>query len=230
MKSRRVTAGPSGIALVGLIAVLLPAAPASSADRVDRSDPAARAPVARGGPQAELDRVMALQPGGTQVSDNAVVWGDGDVVLVVPSRGQAKAPAGLGTHVRRHLLDTPGLRSLDTTNVAAARGAQAGAGSGQSFDTHDCPGGAFKKDYYCFYQYRDWGGRRVQFTGQTSEAHASDWGFNNGTTSWVSNDVDCEVKTYNTFEGSLLWRQPENSVSAYVGSEHDNKMSWWTCG
>ncbi len=223
-----VTAAATAAALLALTPSAGVGAPAA-----DRSDPAARAPVARGGPQAELDRVMALQPGGIQVSDNAVVWGDGDVVLVVPSRGQAKAPAGLGTHVRRHLLDTPGLRSLDTTNVASARGAQAGAGSGQSFDTQDCPGGAFKKDYYCFYQYRDWGGRRVQFTGDTKAADAADWGFNNGTTSWVSNDVDCTVKAYNAERPSdmsnWMWKQPENSSSSYVGSDNDNKMSFWTC-
>ena len=229
MTPPRRSTGRAGIALLGLFALLLPAAPAA-ADLPERAGPTSGAPVARSGPQAELDRVLALQPGGTQVSDNAVVWGDGDVVLVVPDRGQAKAPAGLGANVRRHLLDTPALRSLDTTSVATKRGSSTVAGSGQSLATHECPGGAFTKDYYCFYQYRNWGGRRVQFTGQTSEAHAADWGFNNGTTSWVSNDVDCEVKTYNTFEGSLLWRQPENSVSAYVGSEHDNKMSWWTCG
>jgi hypothetical protein len=172
--------------------------------------------------QAELDRVMALQPGGVQVSDNAVVWGDGDVVLVVPDPGQPTAPEGLGKNIRADALTSPAMRALatvDQTDGAARIGA-----------THGCPGGLLTRDYYCFYQFRDWRGRRVQFTGATATGDAEEWGFNNGTTSWVSNDVDCTVKAYNTSRSrNPMWEQPENSVSSYVGAQHDNKMSYWTC-
>ena len=183
--------------------------------------------------QAEIDRIMALQPGGTQVSDNAVVWGDGDIVLVVPDPGRRIAPDGLGHNVRTDLLTTPSMRALDTTaasNATTTTASLDATADAALLSTHGCPGGLLVKDYYCFYQYRDWGGRRVQFTGATATGSAKAWGFNNGTTSWVSNDVDCMVFAYDTKEGRLLWRQPENSVSRYVGSSNDNKMSWWICG
>lgn len=187
------------------------------------------------GPQVELEKAMALQPGGVQVSDNAVVWGDADVVLVVPDAGATRAPVGLGRNVRRHLLLTESLRSLDLTRaqVSGDPGAAASSDRVGVMATHGCPGGRLVKDYYCFYTDRDFNGRRLQFTGATRASDAADWGFNNQTSSWVSNDVDCTVRAYNAerpAEGAPgIWRQPENAVSTFVGNSNNDKMSYWTC-
>jgi len=168
---------------------------------------------------------MALQPGGVQVSDNAVVWGNADAVLVVPDAGESVAPDGLGENVRAAKLTTRAMRRLDASSSTAKLSAA------DDPDYHGCPGGWAIKDYYCFYQYRGFGGRRMQFTGATSAGVAEEWGFNNGTSAWLSRDVDCTVYAYrhNIAGSGWMWKQPENSRSSWVGPSNDNAMSKWTC-
>lgn len=184
--------------------------------------------------QAQLDRALALKPGGVQVSDNAVSWDGGAAVLVVPSDGEDAAPAGLGRNVRAGRLSTPALRELAAASAVSSGSASTSSSSEGSVvalgSASTCPGGVTVTDYYCFYQYRNYDGRRVQFTGATDFGYASDYGFNNGTTSWVSRDVDCVVYAYDgvSFQ-TPMWRQPENATSSYVGSANDNKLSSWSC-
>ena len=219
------------IATVATLSFALVASSTSSASAPTISAPAASAGTSSS--QQQLDAVMSLRPGGIQVSDNAVVWGNGDVVLVVPSPGQRTAPAGLGNNVRKELLTTPALRRLDTTSSVNSANTTSAAQVAQAADAwHGCPGGYTVKDYYCFYQYSDWGGRRVQFSGDTSPGYADEWGFDNGTTSWVSRDVDCIVEAFNYKNlnpVNRLWTEQENSMSSYVGSANSNKLSAWTC-
>lgn len=188
---------------------------------------------ARSSAQQQLDRAMNLKPGGVQVSDNAVAWNGGAAVLVVPSDGEDAAPAGLGRNIRASKLTTPALKEL-----AAGSSEGESASSSQTSDevvalgsAGSCPGGVTVTDYYCFYQYRNYDGRRVQFTGATEFGYASNYGFNNGTSSWVSRDVDCVVSAYDgTSFQTAMWRQPENSTSSFVGTANNNKMSSWSCG
>jgi peptidase inhibitor family I36 len=174
--------------------------------------------------QAALDAALDLRPGGVQVSDNAVSWDGGNVILVVPSPGQQVAPPGLGSGVREDTLSTPLLQEEAEVGAQVQRRGTALRGSAGT-----CPGGYLQTDYYCFYVDRDYNGRRLQFTGNTSAEHASNYGFNNETSSWVSNDVDCYVQAYDTIHGDRLWQEPENSTSSYVGNANNDKMSYWTC-
>lgn len=193
-----------------MVAVLLATATAANA-QVD------------GSPQSELDAAMKLTPGGVQVSDNAVVWGDGDVVLVVPDAGSSVAPSGLGSNIRADRVRTPALQALVEQGENSNKSVVAQGSSST------CPHGVTVSDYYCFYQYSNFNGRRVQFTGATQAAYAANYGFDNGTSSWVSWDVDCRVRSYDNAGSTLLWTQNENSQSSYVGSTNDNRMSFWTC-
>lgn len=202
-----------------LIAAMLTHGPASNAQ-------------ANESPQSQLDAIMALHPGGVQVSDNAVVWGDGDVVFVVPDAGSKVAARGLGSNIRADRVRTPALKALAKLGNGTTTGTDTRESSGSAGPlgaAWTCPHGVGAKDYYCFYQYSNFNGRRVQFTGATSADYASNWGFNNGTTSWASWDVDWTVRAYDYAGGPHLWTEVEKSSSSHVGSTNDNRLSYWTC-
>jgi Peptidase inhibitor family I36 len=213
-----------GLAVLGAAALLAASVvPTASAAPVDQR-------------QAQLNAALALQPGGVQVSDNAVAWRGGEVVLVVPDAGTARAPEGLGSNVRSDRLTTPLMKGLAATSLATTGGAvttaatTAAAAPALAAAVNGCPGGLFVTDYYCFYTDINFGGRRLQFTGNTRFDTAANWGFNNQVSSWVANDVDCTVTAFNAGDGtSRLWTEPENSRSSWVGNTNNDKLSSWTC-
>lgn len=92
---------------------------------------------------------------------------------------------------------------------------------------HGCPSG-----WYCFYQYRDFGGRRLQFRdcsrGGTTQ-FLTDYGFGNKTSSWVVNRSLNFVNVNDSGSGRNLWNEHSHSVSRYVGSANDNKADWFIC-
>lgn len=165
------------------------------------------------GPRAaEMADLLELQPGGIQVSDNAMAWDDGDTVVVWPDPGAERAPADLGTNVRADVIERMGLERQ-------AAGDATVMGSYTS-----CPSG-----YYCFYTGSNYDGVRYQFS-RTCSSYASSWGFNNQTSSWVnragSNKI---IYAYNWNGGPLLWFQAHPSRDSYVGSSDNNRMSYWRC-
>ncbi|MFI9007924.1 peptidase inhibitor family I36 protein [Actinosynnema sp. NPDC053489] len=171
------------------------------------ADAAATGPLA-----PDVARALAGHPGGVQVSDNAVAWAGGRVVLVLASPGEAVAPKGLGANPRHRAVRAAGLTGL--VDPAGVR------------DVHGCPSGVTKKDNYCFYENRDFGGHRWQFADTCADS-AGDWGFSNKTSSWVNTDTD---KTIIAYSGSTrLWDEPEKSVSSYVGDAKNDKMTRWDC-
>ncbi|WP_367128746.1 peptidase inhibitor family I36 protein [Saccharothrix sp. HUAS TT1] len=201
MSSARRTSARFGVAFP--VAVLLTAVPAV----------AGAAPVGPSGPLAsEVAQLLAAHPGGVQVSDNAVAWHAGRVVVVMPSPGETAAPRGLGPNPRHLEARSMGLGDLvDPREVR---------------DVHGCPSGATKKDNYCFYQNRDFKGDRWQFADTCADA-ASDWGFSGKTSSWVNTDTDKTIIAYNG--QTRLWDEPENSTSRYVGDGNNDKMTRWDC-
>ena len=181
---------------------------------------ASAAPDGPEGPLAgEMRQLLKLQPGGVQVSDNAMVWEATGTIVVWPSPGEAVAPKGLGSNVRREATRRLGLESLADDPVQTEYSIQ---------DVHGCPSGLTVKDYYCFYTDINWGGRRLQFTGETRNGNAANWGFASQTTSWVNTDTDCEVVANGP--NVFLWHEPEKSVSSYVGDANNDKMTYWSCG
>jgi Peptidase inhibitor family I36 len=163
---------------------------------------------------AEMKELLKLQPGGVQVSDNALVWDSGNTVVVFPSPGEGVAPKGLGANVRPDVL-----RSIGAQWMISPDGIE---------DVHGCPSGVLTKDYYCFYTDRDFGGRRLQFS-ETCSDFAADWGFNNQTSSWVNTGTNKEIEGWDSQNRYHLWDEPQHSVSSFVGSSNNDRMSWWSC-
>lgn len=202
MTGRRLLATLAGVATTVLAA-------AGGAHGGDVADDAPTGPLA-----AEMAAALEQQPGGVQVSDNAMAWDDGAVVVVWPSPGDAAAPLGLGTNVRHEVVEAIGL----------ADDAQARSSDIEPRGTHlSCP-----VDYYCFYTSMNWDGARYQFS-STCSGTAASWGFDNNTSSWANRKLDVRINAYDTSGGTLLWSMGAGRTSAYVGTVNDNRMSAWTC-
>ncbi|ADU49540.1 hypothetical protein [Intrasporangium calvum] len=163
------------------------------------------------GPQREIDAYLRGHPGGVQVSDNAVAYRDGDVVVVFPDPGEPRAPEGLGANVRSVALAT---ELADDLQAAAASYA-------------GCPYGASDR-WYCFYTDSGFGGRRLQFLNTCSD-YASDWGFNNATSSWVNTNPDSRIVAWDYRGGTALWVEDQGiSSDGWVGSGDNDRMSYWS--
>lgn len=162
-------------------------------------------------PQAEIDAYLRDHPGGVQVSDNAVAYRDGEVVVVFPDPGQRVAPEGLGDNLR-----TTRLAAAVAEDVEAAASSVAG-----------CPNGTFDH-WYCFYTDSNFGGRRLQFL-NTCADYASDWGFNNTTSSWVNTNPRSRIVAWDYRGGNALWVEGYGvSYDGWVGSGANDRMSYWT--
>lgn len=205
-RARRMTVG-----LLSAAAVLV--APFMSA-QASSADPESADSVTLAGPlTAEMAELLELQPGGVQVSDNAMAWDDGATVVVWPDPGADQAPAGLGSNVRADVAQAMGL-----TDVAASADVSA-MGSWSS-----CP-----YDWYCFYTDSNWDGIRYQFSSTCSD-YASNWGFNNQTTSWANRGGSGKtIYALDYNGGSLLWDELQGTSDSYVGSNDNNRMSYWRC-
>ncbi|AYY14308.1 hypothetical protein EF847_18005 [Actinobacteria bacterium YIM 96077] len=180
----------------------------TSGDTVSEDEPSPSGPLAD-----EMAEMLDRQPGGVQVSDQAMAWDDGATVVVWPAPGESRAPAGLGANVREGAVQQMDLERQATGADLSPMGTYT-----------SCPSG-----YYCFYTGTNYDGMRYQFS-NTCSSYASSWGFNNQATSWVnragSNKI---IYAYDYNGGQLLWYEPHPSRSTYVGSGDNNRMSYWTC-
>ncbi|HEY9494928.1 MAG TPA: peptidase inhibitor family I36 protein [Intrasporangium sp.] len=163
------------------------------------------------GPQKEIDAYLHAHPGGAQVSDNAVAYRDGEVVVVFPDRGELRAPEGLGANVR-----STALAAKVAEDVGLAAASYAG-----------CPSGTLDR-WYCFYTDSNYGGRRLQFL-NTCADYAADWGFNNSTSSWVNTNPNSRIVAWDYRGGEALWVEGYGlSYDNWVGSADNDRMSYWT--
>lgn len=163
------------------------------------------------GTQEEIDAYLRAHPGGTQVSDNAVAYRDGEVVVVFPDPGERRAPEGLGTNVRRTALAAEVTEDLELAAASVA----------------GCPSGTFDR-WYCFYTDSNFGGRRLQFL-NTCADNAADWGFNNSTSSWVNTNPNSRIVAWDYRGGQALWVEGYGvSSDNWVGSAVNDRMSYWT--
>ena len=201
MTGRRLLATLAGVATTVLAA-------AGGAHGGDVADDAPTGPLA-----AEMTAALEQHPGGVQVSDNAMAWDDGAVVVVWPSPGEMAAPLGLGAGVRHEVVEALGLVA-----EAQPRGDVAARGSAST-----CPSG-----YYCFYTSTNFDGARYQFS-STCSAYASSYGFDNTASSWVNRHSSRNIHAYDSVGGSRLWTMVPGASDSYVGASADNRMSYWTC-
>lgn len=165
---------------------------------------------------AEMAAALEQQPGGVQLSDNAMAWDDGGVIAVWPSPGDDAAPHGLGDNVRSDVVDALGVTEL--AGLAEPAGAAEARGSAST-----CPPG-----YYCFYTSTNFDGARYQFS-STCSAYASTYGFDNTATSWVNRNSGRNYHAYDYLGGSRLWTMTPGASDTYVGASADNRMSYWSC-
>lgn len=168
--------------------------------------------------QQQIDSQLHRYPGGVQVSDNAVAYNGGDVVIVFPSPGHDLAPNRLGSHVRDQEAHALGL-TTNSPDVAESTGY-----------LHGCPYSTLTNaDWYCFYTDRDFGGRRLQFK-DTDADFAGNWGFDNQTSSWVNTNHTFSIYAYSVSCGNVhLWTEPTGPASSsYVGDTNNDRLSFWS--
>ncbi|MCM2390632.1 peptidase inhibitor family I36 protein [Streptomyces albipurpureus] len=191
--------------------------------------------------QTQINAVLATTQGGTQISPNEISWNSGSVIMSFPAPGETQAPAS-----------SPAARKLESATSAVGTGASttnsedpgtdpdpAGPGSEPAGPevADNCPTQVIGNDWYCFYQYTNFGGRRLQF----KDAHShetpvffSDYGFENKTSSW-SNKGGKNIYVYNRSVtgsdwscrpdqgGHWLWTENDHTRSSNVGTTNDNK-------
>lgn len=197
----RVAAVAGGLALVG--AVMMPASAMADSGEL----------------QNQIDSFLLEYPDGVQISDNSVALDGGNAVLTFPDTGEAAAPEGLGDNVIS--AEEAEGEGVDPDILTTP------AGTGYR---HGCPYSTITDaDWYCFYADADWLGKRYQFK-DTSSDFASNWGFDNKTTSWVNNNANFKIYAYDGgCESSRLWTEPNGvSLSSNVGSTFNDRMSFWT--
>ncbi len=143
----------------------------------------------------------------TQVSDFEVAWNDGAVVMGWPD-GTGKTPA----------------------SQAANRDKGSQEGEVGTLDFAGCPGGTFTRNYYCFYEHSNYGGRRLQFADCGYLQSLNNYGFFAQASSWV-NLTRNTVYVYDQY-GASLWVEQPGAKSSYVGNFANDRASYFDprCG
>ena len=204
MTGRRLLATLAGVATTVLAAV-------GGAHGGDVADDAPTGPLA-----AEMTAALEQHPGGVQVSDNAMAWDDGAIVVVWPDPGETVAPFGLGDGVRPDVVAALGLeasvRSASRTGDVVSRASALSCTPGR----------------YCFYPDANFGGVRSEFS-TTCSAYAGA-SLDGTTSSWVNRNPNRNFHVYDYFGGPRLWTMPAGTLTsdAYLGAA-DNRLSYWTC-
>ncbi|SEF17715.1 peptidase inhibitor family I36 protein [Jiangella alba] len=221
MVRRRLLATLAGVATTVLVAAGGAYASIAAGDAGDAGAAGGTEAAGAAGPSGPLADEMAAaleqNPGGIQLSDNAMAWDDGDVIAVWPSPGADAAPFGLGDAVRTDVVEALGITGLAQPFEPFAGDMQA-RGSAST-----CPSG-----YYCFYTASNFDGTRYQFS-STCSGYASSWGFDNTASSWVNRNSGRNYHAYDYVGGARLWTMTPGASDSYVGASADNRMSYWTC-
>jgi hypothetical protein len=167
--------------------------------------------------QRQIDETLASTRGGVQISANEISWNRGQPILTLPLPGQRIAPAASPAALR--------LESLDPTDVTPA-----------STNWHGCPAGNDDNRWYCFYQYSDFGGRRLQWNWAkcATPTYFSTYGFANKASSWVNTTptksywgMDVTVWQSAGNPDYVLWHEPPWHQVSYVGKSDDNKADYF---
>ncbi|MEU5888381.1 peptidase inhibitor family I36 protein [Streptomyces sp. NPDC047461] len=150
--------------------------------------------------QQQIDAVLAKTEGGVQISRNEIAWDEGQAIMAFPFPGETQAPPSseaaqeLQAQVTGLPLDTretsPDMLAYDSpTELADAVAADETIPEDETESgataTDACPTEIFGNDWYCFYQYKNFGGRRLQWNAvHTSRIFFSKYDFENRTSSW----------------------------------------------
>lgn len=163
--------------------------------------------------QREVDEQLATTPGGVQVSANEVAYPDGGPVITFPMPGESQAPAS----------SAAALKAQGASDTEVATIEQDAAKPASDVDWHGCPAGASDNRWYCFYEYRSFGGRRLQW----NEKHCdymdfNPWDFEGETSSWVNTGA-LTVKAYTESDYSglfVIWTEKPQNMSAAANPDN----------
>ncbi|MFE3250678.1 peptidase inhibitor family I36 protein [Streptomyces sp. NPDC059209] len=177
--------------------------------------------------QREINDVLAKTEGGVQISQNEIAWNGGEAIMAFPLPGETHAPVSspAAQRLQAEVSELP----LDTTEPAAPEPVEPEELEEPvgTLATDSCPTQAFGNDWYCFYQYKDFGGRRLQWSASyASRIYFSDYDFENRTSSW-SNKGGLTIKaqgrteTGNDFScRATLWTENPHSRSSSVVADN----------
>ncbi|MDG9703868.1 peptidase inhibitor family I36 protein [Streptomyces sp. DH37] len=173
--------------------------------------------------QESIDEVLASTEGGTQISPYEISWEGGAVIMSFPRPGEAKAPTSSPTarKLQAKLAGKPQMGPLVAEWVAG--------------DHEGCPTEVFGNDWYCFYQYENYGGRRLQWNATHEKpVYFSKYDFVNKTSSWVNGGGKTIVVYGRTRSGDdssctdYLWSESQHMKNRYVGGVVDNRADCFT--
>ncbi|MFF0740974.1 hypothetical protein ACFYVL_11290 [Streptomyces sp. NPDC004111] len=143
----------------------------------------ASATAAVDGLQREIDKVLAESEGGVQISRNEIAWHDGEAIMTFALPGERRAP-----------VSSPAAQRLQARAAGLPESTREREGTALAAD--NCPTEVFGNDWYCFYQYPNWEGRRLAWNmPKTRFVNFSDYGFVNMTSSW-SNKGEMNIRVY----------------------------------
>lgn len=221
MRKKRRSLRTAAVAVTAIASLAgITQAQASEAPGVD--DPAA----STGTLQESIDEVLANTEGGTQISPYEISWEGGAVIMSFPRPGEEKAPDSSPT-ARKLQAKLAGEPQMGTNG---AEWAEWVAG-----DHEGCPTEVFGNDWYCFYQYENYGGRRLQWNATHEKpVYFSKYDFVNRTSSWVNGGGKTIVAYGRTRSGDdssctdYLWVESQHMKDRYVGSALDNRADCFT--
>ncbi|MEU9576341.1 hypothetical protein [Streptomyces chilikensis] len=202
--------------------------------------------------QQQINEVLAATDGGVQISRYEIAWNGGEAIMAFPLPGERHAPPS-STEAVKLQAETAGLSTSATADAVAeaaeqVTGAMADEATpageeeptvGVAATSPDCPTVTIGNDYYCFYQYKNWEGRRLAFSAAyRGYVYFSAYDFVNRTSSWSNkggktiyvrgrtesgNDGSCNQYSQNG------WTEPAHTNSSSLSASLDNTADcFWT--
>lgn len=205
--------------------------------------------------QQQIEEVLAKTEGGVQISKNEIAWENGSVVMAFPVPGETEAPASSPAAMRLmtkasapavmvpQAVDAAAQEAIDAADEASNDDPDPSGATSTGSDS-SCPTQIIGNDWYCFYQYKNYGGRRLQFSAKYTMSNApmfDAWDFENRTSSWsnkggktiyvagrtvTGNNYSC----HNYVDGKrpVLWEEDDHSHSSSLGSLDNKADCFWT--
>ncbi|MDX2825853.1 hypothetical protein Sipo8835_38345 [Streptomyces ipomoeae] len=185
--------------------------------------------------QQQINQVLVETEGGVQISRYEIAWDGGEAIMAFPLPGEEQAPmsspaaqklqaqyVGLPTDTRE-----PNIQSVATSSDEVPASEDVSSDEREPMfsvtSSDKCPTEIFGNDWYCFYQYKSFKGRRLQWNATHRDlVYFSKYNFENKTSSW-SNKGNKTIKVYgrryagqDTTCYSPLWTELPHERSAEV--------------
>ncbi|MFI6280081.1 hypothetical protein [Streptomyces sp. NPDC050988] len=202
--------------------------------------------------QQQIDQVLARTEGGVQISRYEIAWNGGEAVMAFPLPGERYAPPSSAAAVKLQ-AETVGLSSAETAKaVSAATEELDGTPAPEAVPSDEeepagevtaaasnCPTETLGNDWYCFYQYKSYAGKRLAWNAaHKNYMYFSAYNFVNRTSSWANKGgktIYVRGRTQSGNDGSCNqysnngWNEPAHTTSTGLSSSLDNTADcFWT--